>query len=386
MMRIILYACRRPDLGRVYLPAMKTNVLTQTFSFGLVLLVMLASCKKEDHSHHDEDHGHTSIPFLPQAVYVANEEDETVTVINPADNTVLGSIEVGDHNSGAMVVPHNVQTAPNGLSVWVTGTSHTNGGMEQVVVIDPVSGHTVARRIDVGVDQHLAHVVFDSTSSYAFVTATKADQVIQYNAKTYAEVKRYNLGAGHSPHGLRYARGFLYVANIDGKSMSVINVSNGQIQDVVLGGQAIQTAVTPDGKYAFASLYDTREVARYDLVSKAVTKIALPANSVGPLQLYPTPDSKLLLVCDQGVLGGNAASNKVFTIDIASSAVIDTTITGFAAHGVVVSNDGKTAFVTNSLSNTVSVIDILTGNITKNINVGRSPNGISYRFPGGGMP
>ena len=168
--------------------------------------------------------------------------------------------------------------------------------------------------------------------------------------------------------------------------MSVINVADGKITDVPLGGVVVQTAITQDEKFVFASLYDTKEVVRYDLQNGEIKRIALPAGAQGPIQLYATPDSKLLYVADQGELMERPVSNKVFVIDIANTKVINTVTVGNKAHGVVVSKDGTTVYVTNSIDNTVSVIDVVTQKVIRTMPVGKGPNGISYWFKTGSMP
>ena len=45
--------------------------------------------------------------------------------------------------------------------------------------------------------------------------------------------------------------------------MSVINLSDDKITDIPLDRVVVQTAVTQDGKFVFATLYDTKEVVRY---------------------------------------------------------------------------------------------------------------------------
>jgi YVTN family beta-propeller protein len=59
--------------------------------------------------------------------------------------------------------------------------------------------------------------------------------------------------------------------------------------------------------------------------------------------------------------------------------VIATIETGKGAHGVVVSDDGKRAFIANIVDDTVSVIDTATRKVTNNIKVGKGPNGITFR-------
>lgn len=317
-------------------------------------------------------------------IYVANEEGGSISVIDLQDSLKVTSIDISG-NSGEMFMAHNVQVAPNGKSVWVTAVPMDSNGINQLIVIDPNTS-TIKKRIQLGKDLHVAHVVLDNESKYAFVTAKESNQVIQVDASTYQVLRKFELGAGHSPHGLRYSNGKLYVANMDSKSMSVINIADGKITDILLGGVVVQTAVTQDGKFVFASLYDTKEVVRYDLQSGQIKRIPLPVGAQGPIQLYTTPDSRLLYVADQGELMERPVSNKVFVIDISNAKVISTITVGNKAHGVVVSKDGKTVYVTNSMDNTVSIIDVATQKVTRTVSVGKGPNGISYWYEAGGMP
>ncbi|MBC7615600.1 MAG: hypothetical protein H7202_05990 [Pedobacter sp.] len=317
-------------------------------------------------------------------VYVANEEGGSVSVIDLQDSLKNTSINISD-SSGNMFMAHNVQVAPDGKSVWVTAVPMDSTGTNQLVVIDP-NTETVKNRVQLGKDLHVAHVVLDHESRNVFVTAKESNQVIQVDATSYKIIRKFDLETGHSPHGLRYAKGKLYVANMDAKSMSIINLTNGKITDIPLGGVAVQTAVTQDGRFVFASLYDTKEVVRYDLQNSEIRRIPLPVGAQGPIQLYATPDSKLLYVADQGELMERPVSNKVFVIAIPDAKVITTIKVGNKAHGVVISKNGKTVYVTNSIDNTVSVIDVATQKVIRTIPVGKGPNGISYWFETGGMP
>jgi len=355
---------------------MKHSSLNQALQFVIVLLLtgaMMISCNNNK----------KSSPTQPAKVYVANEEGGSVSVIDLQDSLKNASIDISE--SGKMFMAHNVQVAPDGKSVWVTAVPMDSTGINQLVVIDASTG-IIKNRVQLGKDLHVAHVVLDNESKYAFVTAKESNQVMQVDATTYEVVKKFDLGTGHSPHGLRYADGKLYVANMDAKSMSVINIADGKITDIPLGGVVVQTAITQDSKFVFASLYDTKEVVRYDLQNGEIKRITLPAGAQGPIQLYATPDSKLLYVADQGELMERPVSNKVFVIDISNAKIITTIVVGKKAHGVVVSKDGTTVYVTNSIDNTVSVIDVATQKVTATIPVGKGPNGISYWFEAGGMP
>lgn len=313
------------------------------------------------------------------AIYVANEEDGTISVINAETREVIETIDLKDKNvfgNDVMLMPHNVQVAPNGESVWVTGVPMEEGEEEQVIVIDPMK-NKIKERIKVGKDQHLAHVVLDNESKYAYVTANEGNCVIKIDAKKRKEVSRIDLGSGRAPHGLRYYNGKLYVANMDGNSLAIVDVGSNQVTEVALGGVAVQTAVSPDGQNVYVSLYDTKEVVRINISSLTVTRLALPSSAQGPIQLYPTPNSSMLYVCDQGGLMSRPTNNKVYVIDLASFSINDSITAGNKVHGVVVDDMGARAYVTNTADNTVSVIDVGTGDVLATIGVGMEPNGIA---------
>jgi YVTN family beta-propeller protein len=337
-------------------------------------------------------------------VYVANETDGTVSVIDATLNRVISTIDLTEGRPDATVrfAPHNLQVSPDGRSVWVTATpaspnehpdhaaydDHDGGetaGTEFVIVIDPGTDSIVAR-VPLGRHLHLAHVVLDSASRYAYVTAGDSDQVIEIDTSSYTETRRFQLSPGREPHGLRYCDGRLYVANIGGGSLAIIEVGSEAVTEVPVGGVAVQAACTGDGHSAFVSLFDTREVVRYESESGTLTHIPLPEESQGPIQIYLSPDKERLYVCDQGVLLGRPPSNLLFEIDVATNSIAATIEVGLGAHGVVVSRDGSRIYVTNITDNTLSIVDADARREIATVPVGNDPNGVAYWYPGGGMP
>lgn len=362
--------------------------MKNSFIFLLGIGMILYGCKKKD-----PETTVTPTPVKPiviepgkpvSFVYVANENGESVSVIDVSTMRTVTEIDLTDVTV-SMVMPHNVQVAPNGKSVWVTAMGMAKTDMDQAIVIDPKTNEII-QRIYLGNNLHPAHIVLDSNCNNAFVTAYNTNKVIQIDAKTYSIVKTFDLDSNCNPHGIRYSNGKLYVANMTGKSMSIIDPVSGQISVVPLGGIAIQTATTRDGKFVFISLFDTKEVVKYDIENKTVKKISLPTGARGPVQLYATPDSKTLYVCDQGAMFGEPVSTKVFVIDIGTESVKTSIYAGRGPHGVVVSNDGKYACVTSSAENTVNIIDTKTNTMKASIPVGLNPNGIGYWYGTGGMP
>lgn len=332
-------------------------------------------------------------------IYVAEEGDGTVAVIDAQSRQVVKRIGLETKQSGYM--PHNVQVAPDGKTVWVTANAMTpeeeGGGMrmkvaqgeamDQVIVID-AERDEVVKRIDMGSDLHLSHVAVAPDGSFAVVAAQERGMIYGIDARTLEVVRNVETGALAQPHGLRIAPDGTqaFIAMLGGKSLGILDLKGFALSYVPLSGAAVQVAVTPDGAYALVTLYDSKSVALYDRRTGELSYVRLPEGAKGPVQLYPTPDSKYAYVADQGYYFDQPTGNAVYKIGLAAKGVVATIPAGSAPHGVVVSKDGRYAYVTNLLGNDVSVIDTLQDKEIARIAVGKQPNGISVKSAEGGTP
>lgn len=351
---------------------------------------------------------HQSATNQSDKVYVASEDGGEVDVIDVKSNSVVAKIDLSlrQDSGSVMYMAHNVQVAPDGKSVWVTANAMTGGHMglntklknmlfptayadnghmaesavkDQLVVIDPLTDK-VTKRIDIGAGLHLAHVVLTPDSKYAVAVSQEKGEIYKVDASTYQVVKTIPTKQGDKPHGLRIAPDgqHAYIAMMGGKSIGILDMSSATLTYIPLNGAAVQTAVTSDGKYALATVYDSKSVAIYNISEGQLEYAQLPAGAKGPLQLYPTPDAKYAYVADQGNYFGQPNGDKLYKVDLDQRKVVATTQVGTAPHGVVVSPDGKHVYVTNLVSNDVSVIDVATNKELVKIPTAAKPNGISY--------
>src|SRR5580698_2872925 len=97
------------------------------------------------------------------------------------------------------------------------------------------------------------------------------------------------------------------------------------------------------------------------------------ANKLGPLLL-----ATAALVLSSGFAGaapkayvGNFADNTVSVIDMANGQVVATVPVAVGPHGMAMTLDGRTVFVSGDGSSQVSVIDTATDKVTKTIEVGK---------------
>lgn len=329
---------------------------------------------------------------IEEKVYIALEDEGTIGIIDPKKNQMVGRIELADDAGGVRTdyMPHNVQVAPDGKTVWVAanvmegsmagmeGAGNVSESADQVIIIDPLTD-TITKRIPIGSESHLAHVVVTSDSATAYVTSQEKGEVYEINAKTYAVENTIALGKKSGPHGLRISPDgtTAYIALTTGKALAALDRATRKISLYPAESKAVQTAVTADGRYAFASLYDSKQILALTISTGRTALIDLPKEAKGPVQIYPTPDSRFLYVADQGYYFDQPTSTNVYRIDIEKSVVDQTIPAGTAPHGIVVDKQGKFAYLTNLLSNDVSVIDVTLGKEMTRIPVGKMPNGIS---------
>ncbi|KKT60550.1 MAG: hypothetical protein UW54_C0010G0010 [Parcubacteria group bacterium GW2011_GWC1_44_26] len=318
---------------------------------GIIALVFYGSGKSKDGVISSEVNG---------KVYVAIEGSGEIAVLDAQTKKVLKRIDLSEDKNGMTVsyMPHNVQVAPDNKSVWVTANaddrnmkmsfriisraeaSEGHDGEEisigksndEVIVIDPFSD-AIVKRIELGQELHLSHVALTPDSSYAIVASQEKGIIYKINTTSFAVEKDVATKQGAGPHGLRISPDgkTAYIAMLSGKSM----------------GAAVQTGVTPDGKYALASVYDAKSLAVYDVASSKLNYIDLPKEAKGPVQIYPTPDSRFVYVADQGFYFDQPIGDTVYKIDLQEMKVVQAIKGGSAPHGVVVSKDGAFVYITN---------------------------------------
>ncbi len=330
-----------------------------------------------------------------EKIYVALEAIGKVGVIDTKTRKVIRTIDLSEKINGVMVdyMAHNVQVSPDGRNVIVTANVNRNktdnmsgskmaeatyGLFDKIIIIDPLTD-TVVDHISIAIDAHLAHVVINKQGDTAYISSQEKGKVFAYDIEKNRINEIFDFGQNSGPHGLRMLRdnSKIFVALMGKKAMASIDRKSGKIQYFPLSGSAVQTAVTPDGQYVFATIYESKKVAWVKVQTNEQGYIDLPSDAKGPIQIYSTPDSKYLYVADQGYYFGQPTGDKVYRINISEKNVDQTIKAGKAPHGVVVDKAGDFVYITNLVSNSVSVIDTRSNKEIDQIPVGEMPNGIS---------
>ncbi len=383
----------------------KNTLVSVIVIVAVVAIGVFALSNNREQPQNISQEKNTQSVSIEEKVYIALEGEGKVAVLDPVRKKILTTIDLTERTGSSVgYMAHNVQVAPDGKSVWVTANAMAEDGIngdhgeegvedkekstDQVIVIDPVLDK-ITKRIPISPDNHLAHVVISPDSKKAYVTAQEKGLVYTINTATFEIEKTIDLGKQSGPHGLRTSIDGTkaFIALLEGKALATLDTSTGKVQKYPFESGTVQTAVTPDGRYAFVSLYSTKQVARMDTASGKIDKINLPAEAKGPVQLYSTPDSRFIYVADQGYYFDQPTGNMVYRISVENGTVDQTILAGSAPHGVVVDSSGKFIYITNLLSDDVSIIEVATGKEVARVSVGDMPNGISiWNRTNGGTP
>ncbi len=146
------------------------------------------------------------------------------------------------------------------------------------------------------------------------------------------------------------AAGKVYVADERANTVTVIDAASfKKIESISVGQGPHNVQVSPDGKWLW------------------VTNNGEPGMAAEKMPAGKMPKG------EHAAMGGAGA---VWVIDTASNKVVAKVPVGKHPAHVVVSGDGRTAYITNGTDNTVSVVDTATQRVSDVIAVGLAPHGL----------
>ncbi len=274
----------------------------------------------------------TSAPTLnanTARVYTADQSSNTISVIDPATDTLLGQIALGNPRPNVLGAKYYKQINVHGLGYSPDGQTLVvvSVGSNAVTFIDTAT-HKVNGTVYVGRAPHEAF--FTPNGKEVWVAVRGQDYLSVIDAATMKEARQI-------------------------KTMS--NPS--------------KVMFRPDGKYAFV---DSAEVAEFDVIDTATYSVTARVEVVSPFSpdLSVTPDGKEVWL-------GHKDVGKVTQIDAQTFKVMNVIDTGkITNHTAPVSNaNGDFVYVT--VGGTHEVVVIKRGSnptIVKRIPVGADPHGI----------
>src|SRR6201987_732849 len=321
--------------------------------------------------------GAASDPDIPishrDRVYSAEQYSNTVTVTDPADNTIVGAIRLGDSTPSSLsplykgqLLVHGMGFSPDHRTVDVVGV-----GSNAVVFIDTAT-NAVKHVTYVGRSPHEAFFTPDGKEVWVVVRGENYVSVL--DGTTYEEKTRIVVANGpgmtiFSPDG-KYG----YVCSSFTPETAVITVADHKIVGKVPQASPFcpNIAATPDGKQVWFTLKDTGKTQVFDAQPPFnVLKTLDPGPITNHVNFAHKADGTFAYVTVGGL---NAV--KVFRTDNFEQAA--TIPVGNLPHGVWPSGDGSRVYVGLENADGMAAIDTLTNTVIATVPIGQAPQAVAY--------
>lgn len=178
------------------------------------------------------------------------------------------------------------------------------------------------------------------------------------------------LALAQSPQNLR---GTLIVLNKSGHDASFIDLGSGEVLETLPTGRGPhELVVSDDGRWAIGTDYSGGDsLTVFDVEELQVVRTI-------SLRDYPRPHGILFLPGQEQVIVTSEASQQLVMVDYQTGEILRAIGTGQSgSHMVALSRDGMVAYTSNGNANSVSVIDLMTGQLAKTLAVPDRPEAIT---------
>jgi PQQ-dependent catabolism-associated beta-propeller protein len=327
-----------------------------TFATAAALLVVVA--------------GATSCrwPSPGPRVYVSNERDGTISVIDAATDEVVDTLEVGSRPRGILVSPDNEQ-----ICVALSKPADGRAGEDTIVCLDGDS-HREVGRYAAGSDPETFSLSLDGRRLYV-----ANEDVGRATVMDLESGEAHSHWVGLEPEGVTTSPDgrWVYVTSEASSTVSVIETDTGTVVTTfMVGARPRETAFSPDGKLAFVSAENGASISVVDVsrhvVIDTITLDPVEGRTMKPKGLACSPDGKLLYVA-------TGRGNTVAIVDVATRKVESHIAVGNRCWGIALTLDGRKLYAANGLSNDVSVIDTERRIVLATIRAGDGPWGVAIR-------
>jgi YVTN family beta-propeller protein len=321
--------------------------------------------------------GSLSAPDIPishhDRVYSADQFSNTVSVIDPADNHLVGEIRLGDPAPANLsplyrgqLLVHGMGLSPDHRTLAVVSI-----GSNSVAFIDTQT-NAVKHVTYVGRSPHEAF--FTPDGKEVWVTVRGENYVDVLDGQTYQEKTRITVPAGpgmqiFSPDG-KYG----YVCSSFNPETDVISVADHTIVAKVKQASPFcpNIAATPDGKQVWFTLKDVGKTEVFDAQPPfSVLKVLNTGPITNHVNIVHNANGTFAYV----TIGGLNEVKVFRTDDFLQVATIPV---GNLPHGIWPSGDGTRVYVGLENADGMTAIDTITNKVIATVPVGQAPQAVTY--------
>jgi YVTN family beta-propeller protein len=319
-------------------------------------------------------------PLAAETLLVVRKTDDALDFVDPGSGLRLASVPLGH-------APHEVSVAPDGRRAAVTnhGTRERPGSTLSIVDLEQAKE---LRRIELAPHTRPHGVAWYAPDRIAMTTEGSkhllvVDPDAGYIVSAIATAQEVSHMVAVSGDGAR-----AYVTSIGSGTATALDLAAGRkLGDVGTGGGSEALALTPDGRELWVAARADGHLAIVDTATLEVTA-RLPLAGI-PIRIAITPDGATALVTCAG-------SGQLVAFDVAgrrerTRRSVDVPLAPGAAErpfarlapgsplpvGLVLSRDGRSAFVAATMGDRVVQYDATTLEPQRSIEVDGEPDGLA---------
>lgn len=301
-------------------------------------------------------------------VYVANEYNADVSVIDPRTNEVIQTIAISGRPGD--VRPRGMAVSPDGHTIYIA-VSDFNPEFEtpedKIVGID-VETNEIVLELNAGGNPERVALTPDGTEIWASLEALARGA--GYYVETGEQFANFVVGVEAEGVAVSPDGRWVYVTAEATHTVSVYDrETESVLTHLLVGNRPRVVEFSPDGAFAYVTAEIGGTISVIDVSTHTVVQTVNLGLDSRPVEIAVDPTQPRIFVAG----GGTSA---VYVVDVENYEV-DTVIReqmGRRPWGITITGDGSLVYTANGLSDSVSVIDTDCLCVIDNIVAGRGPH------------
>jgi YVTN family beta-propeller protein len=355
------------------------SFLSTRIAIAAALATLLTACNPPDAAKTTEPDAPPARPAGSYHVYVTNERSGDVSIIDSVTNEVVATVPLGKR-------PRGIHASPDKQTIYValSGSPIAGPGVDEKTLPPPdksadgigvfdVKTSKLVKTIHAGSDPEEFDLSKDGSLLYTSNEDTAEASIVDIAMeKVVATLK-----VGAEPEGVTTSVDgkFVYVTSEEDGAIFVIDTETRKVlKNFKVGNRPRSVGFFPDGIKAYVTRENDGALTVLDTVKHAKTGEisigkATPPENIKPMKVILSHDGKTAYV-------STGRGKQIFTVDTATDKVTGSFEVGQRPWGIALSPDGKLLYTANGPSNDVSVVDLASKAVIKRIPAGESPWGV----------
>jgi len=293
----------------------------------------------------------------PAPLFVLNSLDANVSVINPLTWTETKRIATGKE-------PHHIYLTPDEKSVIVA-----NALSDTLTFIDPKTAE-VQRVIPGILDPY--QLRFSPDMKWFVTAANRLNHIdiYRWDGSNITLVKRVATGKTPSHLWIDSKSTTVYSTMQDSDELVALDLATQTIKwRTATGSIPADVYGSADDKLILVGLTGGDTVEVFDVSGKQPQRTRVIKTGAGAHAFRALGDGRHVLV-------SNRVANSISKIDLQTLTVVDNYPAPGGPDCIEVSRDGKLIYVTSRWARKLTVIDVASRKVVRQVNVGKSPHGV----------